>query len=70
MSSPVHEVTWERETKTFYYGLKIPLSLDGKYSLFVPKARKAARGISMATVTVADFRYGYTVLGGKEEEAT
>jgi hypothetical protein len=43
-------VTWERETRTFYYGLRIPIS--DTMDLFVPKARKGKKGDSKPSCVV------------------
>lgn len=43
-------ITWERETRTFYYGLRIPLSAS--LFLYVPKGRKAMKNTAGPTCTV------------------
>ena len=60
--------TWDRETKAFYYGLRIPLGADGNYSLFIPKARKSSKGIATATVEVEAIKDGRIEITWDETE--
>lgn len=62
---PHSPVSWERETRTFYYGLTIPISEH--MSLYVPKARKGdfpkAKRPIQATIVVQDLILGGAVVG-------